>query len=178
MNVYSTILNTLNEMLIQRGYDDIVETEIGEGDESELVVIAEKNGKKIVVFPIIVQKYDKKNFQRTMFLMNNIGTNHSIVVYDSVTPPTKKMIENASNIDNVIEGYLSQELMYNPTKHRLVPKHQLLGDSEAEEFVRLYGKNWPILQKNDVIARFYGFQVGDIVKVVRKNGFIAYRIVA
>lgn len=70
-----------------------------------------------------------------------------------------------------IHIFLMKELMYNPTKHELVPKHKKLTPTEAEQFIQemqLKSKNQlPFIQKQDIIARWLGLVPGDIVKITR-----------
>ena len=70
-----------------------------------------------------------------------------------------------------IQIFLTKELLYNPTKHELVPKHKKLSPEAAETLVndlQLKSKNQlPFIQKQDIIARWLGLQPGDIVKITR-----------
>jgi len=70
-----------------------------------------------------------------------------------------------------LQIFLTKELMYNPTKHELVPKHKKMTEEEATELVetmQLKSKNQlPFIQKTDVIARWLGLQAGEIVKITR-----------
>ena len=67
--------------------------------------------------------------------------------------------------------------MYNITKHHLVPKHTKLSPEERSSFVSTYGDNIPIIKQTDPISRYWGFKIGDIVKIDRNCGTISYRIV-
>jgi DNA-directed RNA polymerase subunit H (RpoH/RPB5) len=33
------------------------------------------------------------------------------------------------------------------------------------------------MRKDDPIVKFYDYQKGDLIKIIRKNGYITYRIV-
>ena len=70
-----------------------------------------------------------------------------------------------------IQIFLTKELLYNPTKHELVPKHKKLSPEAAETLVaemQLKSKNQlPFIQKQDIIARWLGLLPGDIVKITR-----------
>lgn len=70
-----------------------------------------------------------------------------------------------------IQIFLTKELLYNPTKHELVPKHKKLSPEAAETLVndlQLKSKNQlPFIQKQDIIARWLGLQPGEIVKITR-----------
>jgi DNA-directed RNA polymerase subunit H len=84
-----------------------------------------------------------------------------------------------------IELFMKNELSFNPTQHEYVPQHQLL--SRDQGFANLRALNTtpaqcPRILVNDIIARYYGGQVGDIFRITRwdaKTGEreITYRIV-
>lgn len=70
-----------------------------------------------------------------------------------------------------IQIFLSKELMYNPNKHFLVPKHEKMTEEEAKkllEELQLKTKaQLPFIQKTDIISRWLGLKTGDIVKITR-----------
>lgn len=73
-----------------------------------------------------------------------------------------------------IEYFQYENLAYNPTKHYLVPRHEPLTRQEAQKFLRdnkLKLNQMPILSVYDPIARYYGFRVGQIIKIHRQNLF-------
>ena len=40
-----------------------------------------------------------------------------------------------------------------------------------------YGNKLPKILSSDAMVRWYGFQIGDILRITRKDGHIAYRLV-
>lgn len=70
-----------------------------------------------------------------------------------------------------IQLFLMKELMYNPMKHEFVPKHKKMSEEEAKSLIdtmQLKSKNQlPLIQKQDIIARWLGLYPGDIVKITR-----------
>lgn len=70
-----------------------------------------------------------------------------------------------------IQIFLMKELMYNPMKHEFVPKHKKMSEEEAKTLIdtmQLKSKNQlPLIQKQDIIARWLGLYPGDIVKITR-----------
>jgi len=82
----------------------------------------------------------------------------------------KKELELAAK-EGFIQIFLMQELMYNPTKHELVPKHEKMNNEDVKklmENLKLKAKTQlPFIQKTDVIARWLGIQSGDVVKITR-----------
>ena len=60
-------------------------------------------------------------------------------------------------------------MVFNVTKHHYVPSHVLLNEKEAEIIYDSYGKNLPLIDKSDIIVRYYGGKIGNIFKIIRPN---------
>ncbi|EOY09047.1 Eukaryotic rpb5 RNA polymerase subunit family protein isoform 2 [Theobroma cacao] len=61
------------------------------------------------------------------------------------------------------------DLLVNITKHVLKPKHQVLTEQEKQKLLQKYSieeKQLPRLLKKDAIARYYGYERGQVVKVM------------
>jgi len=168
---------TVVEMITQRGYT-IFET------NEDKIVGKNKKGELICIFTSIVGKFNVDRIKEYLSLLNKININHCIVVYnDCITTMAKKLITNS--IDITIELFFEDELQYNITKHRLVPKHIRLSESKAKKFKELYGLKFPAILRTDPISRFYNYQRGDIIKIIRSQKreyeeditYITYRIV-
>jgi DNA-directed RNA polymerase subunit H (RpoH/RPB5) len=68
--------------------------------------------------------------------------------------------------------------MYNPTKHRFYCPHERLPkDKITEEIPRIGLQSLPVLLRTDMVSRYFRFQKGDVIRIQRKNGAIAYRLV-
>lgn len=167
---------TCIEMIEQRGY------EIIDQDEERILASRETKSKKedqICVFLTNTPKFNVESIQEYISMMKKMEVDHCIIVYrDSATPVAKKIVDETK--DMTIELFTEDELQYNITKHVLVPKHELAfrkGTVGCSNFKKNYGDNIPVLMKSDPISRFYGYERGDIIKVTRKNGFVAFRIV-
>ncbi len=88
-------------------------------------------------------------------------------------------INDPDNVNNVdFEIFSKDELQINKTKHTLVPKHELATPKEIRELLKTAPRNkLPVIFKNDPMCKFYNFPVDSILRITRKNGFIAYRMV-
>ncbi|XVE52632.1 hypothetical protein DITRI_Ditri02bG0137600 [Diplodiscus trichospermus] len=67
-----------------------------------------------------------------------------------------------------VEIFQITDLLINITKHVLKPKHQVLTEHEKQRLLQKYSieeKQLPRLLKKDAIARYYGFERGQVVKV-------------
>ena len=156
------------EMILQRNWT--IDT------HDEHIVGMTDNLVKYMVFFISGQKLNIVNIKDCAKILtdNNIG--YSILVYgDSITSSARKVLNTLPNI--TFELFSLDNLQYNITKHRYVRPHIKLTKSEQEEFTQKMGTDIPLLLKTDPICRFYNFEKGDIIKIIRKDNFISYRIV-
>ena len=160
---------TCLEMLYQRKY------EISEKGEDSIIAV-KPDGNEVVVFFSNHPKFNVKNIQTYITTMDSMEIFHSIIVYiDGITAFTKKAIEQS--LEMTFELFAVEDLQYNITKHRLQPKFEVLSDTDATKFKAKYGTRFNIIRKDDPIAKFYYYQKGDIIQVIRKNGYVNYCIV-
>jgi DNA-directed RNA polymerase subunit H (RpoH/RPB5) len=119
---------------------------------------------------------------------NNEGTEVAIVFVCEKTP--HKNLEGLlpSRYPNV-EVLLFDQLQINPTRHFLVPPHELLPREEEDAFLTRINRDksqarreLPRIASTDPIVRWYGFRSGRICKVTRTSEqtgrSIYYRLVA
>lgn len=125
---------------------------------------------------------------RYMIKMQELGYSHGIIVCDNQTPAVSAIISEFKAQRKFISVFLTSSLLYNITKHSLVPHHEQLTD---EEKIVLLGKvkidSLPIILKEDPVCNFYDFDKNSIIRIYRKghakfkNGentvVIAYRVV-
>jgi len=160
---------TLSEMLIQRGYKIIeqdTEKIFGQNDRDE----------QIVAFILPIAKFSVDRVKEYSSTVKKLNINRCVIQYiDIVTPMAKKVIENS--VDIIIELFTHDELQFNITKHVLVPVHTKIPEKEADLLKKQFGLRFPTLLKKDAISRFLGFQYNDMIKITRKGGIVAYRIV-
>ena len=62
-------------------------------------------------------------------------------------------------------------------QHKYYFPHIKLNKEERKEVVSKFGLKIPTILETDPVIRFLGYKKGDIVKVIRKNNYISYRIV-
>ena len=162
------------EMLDQRSYA------VEDYDENRIIALKE-NGEYMVVFFADTDKFNVERISQYIGILKSMDDyNHCIIVHkNTITPVAKKVVDENKEIK--IELFNVNDLQYNITKHYLVPKHELYyknNTTEWSEFKKKYqADKFPIISRNDAISRFYNFEKGDIIKITRKGGFVAYRIV-
>lgn len=173
MNRNDNVIKIILEMFSQRFYKNILYNE-----EENLITADNENNQKVYAFTKPIIKFNVEEIHHYISVLQKDGINHCLLVYESMpTSAVKNIISNVPDIGINIELFQTDDLQINITKHFLVPKHFKLSKEESKKFKEQYGILIPILLKSDPICRFYNFSRGDIIKIVRKNGFITYRIV-
>jgi DNA-directed RNA polymerase subunit H (RpoH/RPB5) len=73
----------------------------------------------------------------------------------------------------ILQYFNMNELLFNPTKHELVPPHRKLSVDESKEIMEKYmiksKLQMPLILHTDVIAKWIGLKQGDIVEITRYN---------
>lgn len=167
------IHTVIKEMFVARGY------KICEEDEKKPeLILASKGNKKISAFKQVVEQLKMETFNNHRGLLATYGINHGIIVYSNMTSAVKKLLTTTEDLKCQIETFHYDEVLFNITKHRLVPKHSKVDNNRAIALKNKYNSNlFPILKSTDPVSRFYAFKKGDLIKVVRNSGCVAYRIV-
>lgn len=111
----------------------------------------------------MIERYKNKNF--------------ILVLHDTPWSPMMQFIDSRDKALQVLGGMLqvfyTKELMYNPLRHELVPKHEKMTEEEGKALMESYmvkhRSQMPIISRNDAIARRLGLRTGDIVRITRHN---------
>ncbi|PIN09394.1 RNA polymerase, 25-kDa subunit (common to polymerases I, II and III) [Handroanthus impetiginosus] len=132
---------------------------------SEIVVIKKQN-----MIGILSQIMNKEMLEKVILIVQGKINSHAQKVLDEY--PVK------------VETFHITELLVNITKHYLAPKHEILTPDEKEKLLKKYsieGKQLPMMLENDAIARYYGLEKGQVVKVTYSGGIpdstVTYRCV-
>jgi DNA-directed RNA polymerase subunit H (RpoH/RPB5) len=100
-----------------------------------------------------------------------------LVLSEDPSTPAKNALAAMDKMLNAEGGafqyFLVKELLYNPTKHELVPKHEKLTEEEVatlkERYMVKSKMQMPHILKTDTIARWLGLRHGDVVRIPRHN---------
>lgn len=171
MDLLPTIKKNLKEMLEDRKYKyESV------NDEENYMIYKNGDKKVIVYFSTYNDKANKEYVRNKIIKTEEMEIKHIILVSeDGLTPSANKYIQT---YPLTIEFFLFDELKFNITKHKLVPKHVLLNHKESLEIINYYGKlRLPQIKQKDIVSRYFKAEVGQIFRIYRNEGGMFYRLV-
>ncbi|KAL5743763.1 hypothetical protein ACOSQ2_026879 [Xanthoceras sorbifolium] len=178
---YYLARTTVLEMLRDRGYD-VPDSEInlslqefraihGQDPDVDRLRISvnhksDPSKRMLVVFcgPVMV----KVNVIRgiaTQIANKDTLTGLIIILQNHITNQALKAVDL---FQFKVEMFQITDLLVNITKHVLKPKHRVLTDEEKQRLLKKYNieeKQLPGMLKSDAIARYYGIEKGQVVKV-------------
>ncbi|XP_042483566.1 DNA-directed RNA polymerases II and IV subunit 5A-like [Macadamia integrifolia] len=135
--------------------------------------VDDKDGKKI----------GKKRVEEYKDRMKQAGASRSIMILSRAPSPMAKKEMELHKPAIHVEVFLDQELMFNITKHFLVPKHQVLSADEVKILVCRYHLKLlqlPRIQVNDPVARYFGLVPGQVLRISRSSEtagkYVSYRV--
>lgn len=186
------LINNLKEMMLDRG-DNIDEFEEHEVDIDREEFYNDKNviefntSHSTIIFALT--KKLRKNILEELkeFAAEDIANFASrynnkmnvIIVFnnDTISTPIAVQLNRYDKMLQKKGGGLQyfhvKNLLFNPTRHVLVPKHTKLSNDEVTEMMDKYlikGKiQMPYIIHNDPIAKWLGLKQGDVVKIERYN---------
>jgi DNA-directed RNA polymerases I, II, and III subunit RPABC1 len=164
-------LNTIRELFDTRGYS--LDSNL---DFKYAQLTARKpDGGRVIVFGGFTDKVSIGHVKECIAFMTTVECTHGIVVYENnVTPMVKKLVENNGIIR--LELFSVEELGFNVTKHRLVPRHERATGAETVQ-LKMHIDKIPFMLVSDPVARFHGFERGTLVKISRLDSTVAFRVV-
>lgn len=167
INKMDRILTTLQEMMADRNQTGWEQSQICEN------VYLTGN---ILIMISGTEKFNIDTMKKIILQLQEHQKSHAIVVYQNmITSLAKKAIEHIH--EYTIETFEKKELQYNPTHHRLYCPHLRIPTSQVRKEISADLNSLPVLLRTDVISRYFGFQKGDVIRIDRKNGSVAYRFV-
>lgn len=174
------VFATLCEMLSDRGMLDTVEAFKSKWG-SELVV-AERTGAQVF-------KLDHDNKARVVFYMNSklqkaqefinkyimteVPFQLVIIVFREKMNSTHiKLIEDHSSAETSVQVFEVRDLMFNISKHQLVPKHEIVPVDEVQAILDKFNAKktqLPNILHTDKMARYLNVRPGQLVKITRSS---------
>lgn len=184
------IINNLKEMLLDR-MDNIDEFEEHEVDVDKDEFYNDKNviefhtSNTTIIFALtkklrknILEELKESSDDITKFIEKYNNKSNIILVFSNDTNSTP-IVQQLNKYDKILQkkgGSLQyfhvKNLLFNPTKHNLVPKHVKMTQEEISEMMEKYmikKPQMPFILHTDVIAKWLGLKHGDVVKIERLN---------
>jgi len=186
-----TVINNLKEMLLTRG-DNIDEFNEHEVDidrsdftndlniiefhtrDTTLIFALTKRLRKSVIDEL---KESEDNINSFVKKYNNKLNIILIFSNDTISSPLISQLNKYDKIlqkkGGILQYFQIKNLLYNPTKHEMVPEHIKLSPEESIKIMEKYmiksKLHMPMILHTDIIAKWLGLKQGDIVKINRYN---------
>tara|TARA_B100001093_G_scaffold496994_1_gene543377 strand:+ start:536 stop:1099 length:564 start_codon:yes stop_codon:yes gene_type:complete len=167
---------SINEIeLMFKGCEKKTTSELGSLD----INVSNKFGGKLYVKYLLASKLRSNNFK---LLIDDMIENY-LVSGDEVLFILKDNVNNMDSFDSMLESYLTTKnifiqifsldnLMFNITKHKLVPKMRILTEEEKNKVLKTYSaspEQMPQILKSDPQAKFLGVRKGDMCEIIRAS---------
>ena len=186
----NTIIQNLKEMLSARGED------ISEFDEKEKTISRDKfyndlstiefyTDQSVIIFAFkglrknIIGELKENEENMDEFVKNHGNKMNILLIFnnDIITTPNVTLLTKYDKIMQKKKGMMQyfqiNQLLFNPTKHEIVPKHRKLTPEETAVIMDKYliksKLQIPIIMHNDVIAKWLGLKQGELVEITRYN---------
>jgi len=158
------VLINFNDMLTDREY-----TINHVSPDGQTIMAATKTGDLVACFIIDNEKLTTRIMKPLLKECADKSIEHIIIVYTQATVKRRKF-------DVRVDLFPFSFFSINPTKHVLVPKHTRASNEEIASLSKITTfDKLPYLLKSDVICQYYDFDEGDIIRIDRKSGSVAYR---
>ncbi len=145
----------------------------------DIYINDEENNKKVYVhFYNSDKSFGKKTLSDLMANIIEKYQDDNILVILILKDKENNMVTKELQKPNYrnVEIFLQQSLIFNITKHILVPEHKLLTEEEEKNF-KFNKKELPTILKTDPVAKYYGMKTGQICQIKRTStvaGFTYY----
>ena len=174
----ATLVKNLLKMYEARKYTNIKVSP--KNDENQIYIYALDKTLKIMA---IILPFDCRLNIASVKSITKVVIDKSInmcsIIYNGVPTSAGKFgLQNLDGTNQVkIELFHYKRFMYHLLDHGFVVPHIKLNKQESNEIKKKFGIQLPLLLPGGVISKYYRFKPGDIIKILRKDGTIAYRIV-
>ena len=157
------VVLTCEEMLRDRGCASVARADdLAKAlEEGTRPVLRGRGGPRDVDVYVHAEERVGVKYARAVLEASGDGVTCLVVSVEGPTPFTRKECEGKP-----MEFFCARELVYNVTKHHLVPPHEVVPEP-PEGTTR---DTLPKMLETDPVARYYAWPVGTVVRVVRRFG--------
>jgi len=147
----------------------------------ECMKIRKKTIVKFLIYEKPTPRYLKDNLKQLK--LDKYDDTHDIdliIIFD------RKVSDNILNINKYIQIFTYRDLLINKVSHILVPKHELITDTETIHSILVNYNlktlwNLPTMLLKDPMVRYYNGKKGNVMKITRISQtsglYISYRII-
>lgn len=194
-SVIISVISNVHKMLLSRGFDMSKVNRYPAQEHLHKMISLFRSGQNSLDLYLentdnSKEYFGKKAYIHFMMNMQNIKKPNELVKLHD-------MLENAHDLNNndhvilvifhdLTESIMDLEskhqnltifshkkLLFNVIDHEYVPKHELLSPSEkntllSDLMISAYDK-LPLINRSDVICRYYNYRVGDVIKITRPS---------
>lgn len=173
---------------LSKDLDDVLDDKLKDWNQARSVEFLneiysnETLGEKILVYYYYnsesERKENKKKINDVILEILNIQKSHPEVkdiLFISDTKLNTQMVDDLRRYTEKmrITIFLGDYMLFNITKHFLVPQHHLMTQEEMKLFLKDKEKGFvhklPKIYDTDPVSRFYGAKAGQIFKIIREN---------
>ncbi len=153
------------------GYGDIFDVDMG----SALVAFRLAPKPATALREIVASWADSEDDEHHATVEHAADRKWVLVVIAEAVPATKlaSIIAQFKVSGVMLQVFLLNELAFNVSRHKLVPKHTLASDEEVATLLRRMGLRskslLPLILRNDPMARYLGLRAGDVVRIERPS---------
>jgi len=137
-----------------------------------VTILVSKADVSIFVFFAEDEKLGVSAIRKYCERMEREDIKRAIIVLQKGISPMAKTILGELAPRYMVETFNESDLLVNITEHNLVPKHELLSEDDKKKLLDKYKLKeiqLPRMQMSDPVARFYGLQRGNVVKIERNS---------
>lgn len=146
-------------------------------NKNNLTLLTSDNNERKTCVVFYQTKIGINEVKKIIEYVNEEEIKHLIlIITDSLTPQALKEMNHNRN-DFELEIFFDNQMIYNVTKHVLVPRHELLNETDTKKMLKKFGKKIPLIKSTDRISRYYNAKPNQIFKIYRNNE-IFFRLVA
>jgi DNA-directed RNA polymerases I, II, and III subunit RPABC1 len=161
--------------------DALYKTNMKPSKDINSLDIVVSNNKKIIVKYMLSSKIRTQNI---MNLLEDILDEETLNENDTIILVIRDKLSNPDQLEQHFENIYSKSkvfvqlfnldmLMYNVTKHVIVPKHELLNEAEINEVLLKYNlenlNQLPLILKTDPVAKYHGMKISDVFRIIRPS---------